>query len=756
MALIEIEMLEQRFNQLVHLLVSAGPIPIGILSGLGVSRLIAEFTWNRVEVGHAPPGFVPPVGVLTARCEVTLRHVSTDELDVDPNAVGTTTRATSWVNISANTSSLMIDLLAVEVPAAPTQFFTPQIRIARHQIDQLEELEELGIDGIAAALLLFRDGIVTVRFATRATDPIQSVPLNLLAGVGDEWAIRLSGELFTDALLAALQKTLAKPPGGTTVEDAPTAFWGVKGGSFAAIGSVGLEKKDACPGLFGDVDISVTVDVALTPSANFAVVPPQLDLTLQLSSNASDWDALRCWLGSFGLGSALLGFIAGPIVGPVFAGLALLISSISTLIIVGEKVRLDAGKEVSGTDVEDFTPTSSTSTTATFIRHVDLPSLNDSVESATTGPLGMLISGRILLLPAIHEVTFTPNGGALVGTLRNSFDCGRRTWQQETEVQDILIEDRADVLGRDLGRVPVTVFKSSAATPPDLWSVEYPVPSPQQLVAIRGSKKVKPGDTGRVYLHTSAGIRRFDIPAVPPLAAPTQQETIAAVAQCARKERVFTPREELEWLIDPPPFDFGYPALRQWLFTFAELPAATRIVIHRVSDGVRSQAMEFTAEHAGEASLEFITDPATNLFMEHNQDVIAAGRLLQRWVIPTEMIDIREPGLQLMRSGSMIAVAQRGGVFAHDLETGSNMRQPGELRLTKLATGGLEVMQQTRRHLSRGLARKGPGQIAREIAPGALPFSLTLPGGKVAALYENKLFIGIPWQPSSIIMAPRQ
>jgi hypothetical protein len=62
MALIEVEMIAARFNQLVQLLTSAGPIPIGILHGLGPERLIAEFTWNQVGVGLAPPASVPHLG----------------------------------------------------------------------------------------------------------------------------------------------------------------------------------------------------------------------------------------------------------------------------------------------------------------------------------------------------------------------------------------------------------------------------------------------------------------------------------------------------------------------------------------------------------------------------------------------------------------------------------------------------------------------------------------------------------------------
>ena len=84
MALIEVELLVERFSQFVQFVAATGPIPIGTVSALGPSRLIASFGWNQVTVGPAPPGFVVPSGALTARCDVTLRHVSTAQLDPPP------------------------------------------------------------------------------------------------------------------------------------------------------------------------------------------------------------------------------------------------------------------------------------------------------------------------------------------------------------------------------------------------------------------------------------------------------------------------------------------------------------------------------------------------------------------------------------------------------------------------------------------------------------------------------------------------
>ena len=316
------------------------------------------------------------------------------------------------------------------------QWFAQPTLVARRRVPAV------GGTNLAAAALILRDDIVTRRFATRATDSLQATPLNMLATIGDEWAIRLSGEFFTEQLLQSLQGALATPPAGTTIEDSPSASWGVKDGNWAAIGQVGLE-EDACPGLLGDVDSSITVDVAFTPSANITPPPPQpprLNLTLRLSSDVSDWDAFRCWLGSGGLASAILGYIATPIIGPGAGGIGFLAGGIISLVVVAETVLLDAGKEITGTSINNFTLVSSSSTTATYTSQNNLPTLvttapngtsNGQIRAATTGPHGMLISGTVLYLAANHNVTFVPNGGALASALKNSYDCGRGTWLRE-------------------------------------------------------------------------------------------------------------------------------------------------------------------------------------------------------------------------------------------------------------------------------------------------------------------------------------
>jgi hypothetical protein len=750
MALIEIELLSSKFNQLVQFLASAGPIPIGVLTALGPNRLIAEFTWNSVSVGAAPPGFNVPAGTLTASCAVSIRHVSTAELDADPNATGLTTQATAFVRISATTSLLSVDLLAIDIANNPLQSFAATRPIARFPIP----VPPIPGVTLAGAALLLSGGVVTLRFATRATDSLEGMPLNLLFTTGgDEWAIRLSGELFVEQLLARLQQFVGDPQSDLTIEDPATASWGMRDGNWAAIGSIGIEKEDACPP-FGDpeilgdildpVDLSITINVVLTPSANMTPVPPRLNLNLHVSSDVSDWDTFRCWLAGGGSASALVGEVVTVALGPAMGGLSLLAGAISSLIAVAETVRLRAGNDVTERNIQDFTQVSSSSTTATYAGGMNLPTLvrqvgnqtNGSTSPPTTGPFGMLISGSIQFWMAQHKVTFKPNGGTLTSQLQNSYNCDRERWEHEAKIQEITIEDLPFVpLAGDLNRILVTIFPSSVATPSQLWSIEETFPELEQLVRVFGTSTVNTGDTGRVYLHTSAGIRRFDIQPLPNAAPPTQPQIIAAVAKCARASRMFTRLDELHWLFDPPPYDFGFPPLRQWLFTFAELPPGTRIDIHRVAGGVRGNRLAtVVGERGGNASFELITNADEELVLEHNQEVISEGRLLQRWIIPTEIIDTGVRGRTLRRSESLISIMDGHGTFTHDLETGRPLNRP--------------LMHE---EASRFEAERYSDKQQSEIPS----FSLTLRGGKVAALFEDKLVLGIPWESFRVVLKKR-
>jgi hypothetical protein len=197
--------------------------------------------------------------------------------------------------------------------------------------------------------------------------------------------------------------------------------------------------------------------------------------------------------------------------------------------------------------------------------------------------------------------------------------------------------------------------------------------------------------------------------------------------------------------------------LRQWLFTFAELPAGTRLTVHRVRDGVRGDpALHLVADRSGEASFELVTDAAGELVLEHTHASSAQGHMLQRWLLPTTVVDVVREGRGLVRSGSTLIVLQPDGLVEYDMSTGRTKRRLGRLRVQRLETGRLEIVEEIRRSIDgetvgRAAALLDPAGSGHETPTHAPPFSLTLRDGKVAALFENRLVIGRPWQAPRVV-----
>src|SRR4029079_15598113 len=141
------------------------------------------------------------------------------------------------------------------------QRFSPPVDIGLRALNEIA-----GAGAPTAAAVLLWEEIVTIRFVTSPLDNLFATPLNVLADTGNNWAIRMSPEVFTDNVLRTFQEGLNPLPSGTSIEDPAEAAWVERDGAWRVSGSIGVEKEDACPGLFGDVDMSVTIDVLFTPT----------------------------------------------------------------------------------------------------------------------------------------------------------------------------------------------------------------------------------------------------------------------------------------------------------------------------------------------------------------------------------------------------------------------------------------------------------------------------------------------------------
>jgi hypothetical protein len=614
------------------------------------------------------------------------------------------------------------------------QRFNPPIEVG------FRSLGDLGAAGAPVAATMFLQGpIVTLRFGTGHQDNLLAPPLNLLTNTGNNWLIRLSPEVFTSTVLEALEAGLHPLPAGTTVEDSPEVGWGEHDGTWRVSGSVGVEKEDACPGLLGDVDISVAIDVSFTPTPNAAL--SVLDLALRLESDASDWDSLRCWLGSVGgLISLGLAFVSLPV--GFFAG-------VGTLLYAANKVKEMAGAALADTNLGPrFQKVGSDETSVSYAGQLPLPALG-RIDQATTGPHGLVVMGMQAFLPADRVVTYTPDTLNLKTRWHQHYVCKEHAWHSSLLIEGVGITDTASIGSQEYAKVPITVFSTSSVKPADSWKIEPAAGATleQYVMVSRKSGGILNGSFGgRLYVHTSSGIRSYDIDPIPLRLAPSNSATSIAEVNCRTFARDWTKLEQLVWLVDPPAWDLGLAPLRQWQLTVSEVPEGASITLRRQRGGRAYGApISVTASHAASLAIEVITDAGTQLALEHTLSTPPEALLQQRWLLPQRMIHLGAPARQIGRERDQLAVATALGVTTHDLRTGRQSAHISDVARLERREGRLYAVEN---HSYRVGESSNAGVEARTIAKESAfvpPFSVTLRDGRVAGAWEDKLVIARVW-----------
>jgi hypothetical protein len=777
MGLIELEFNELLFRTITDLMLTAAPIPFPTLDTLGSDRLISGMAWSHTVLGLAPPGYAVPPGTLSARADLKIRHVSVAELDLNPHAFSET-NAIGWLLLRPSLTRLHVDAIQIDVAGGAPHVFSPQLPVGFQRMDVSAAAGGLG--ALLGSSLVHTENVVTFRLVTDPTDDLLAPGANRLNEVpnGGNWLLRISGEVLASQLRDRLTASVSPPPAGTVVEDASSAAWTTVDtglSPWGVFGSVGLKKEDACPGIFS-VDISVAVEATLT----FQVLENDKKLKIQLvvGSNVSDWDSFRCWAGTGGLGSIVLGAITHPLVGVAEA--------IASLAYVGEMIRIEAGSGVVGHGVGgDMTKVSSTSTSATYESVMNLP-VPGMIRSGAVDGSGVVVASSVLALAADHRVVFSPDGGTLSGRWSGHYSCGNHEWEQTYDQEGVSISDEALVGGSHFATVPVTVWPATTTvTPSGQWAMEISTgPQVTAYVGITSPGDPSPGQSGRAYVHTSAGVRVFDIAAVtnrPELPAPGLLK--AYELSCRKFLREWGAWMKLLWLVDPPPFDYGYPPVRQWLLAIGEVPEGTSLSVHtQRGDEQTSRAIDVTSSRRGSIELELVTDDETDLLVESEIDEAPTGTYFaQRWLLPVQSVELPGPPTALARTGGQIVCLAGGRLVTWDppmtevievpLDEIVGLIQDGR-RILVWGAGGLHlvangVMRQLSDQPIQSAARDESGvwltmgdrivslredrvvdlpDAVHDLRPemvSAPPLSLRFRDGKVAAAYANQLILAV-------------
>lgn len=306
------------------------------------------------------------------------------------------------------------------------------------------------------------------------------------------------------------------------------------------------------------------------------------------------------------------------------------------------------------------------------------------------------------------------------------------TPNQLSRISPTASDDRAVAGTRTLKYLPVAIFPTSTfrrvggpirhggSATAGYWFIEapsYPIGGP--VVTPRRTAPPPPVEHMHFFLHTRAGIRRYDIgPAGAAPEAPSQIQLAFYEVNCHLRTRDWTKREQLQWLLDPPPGEYGIRALRQSMLTFRNLPPRGSLRIEQV--GGRRPVGPQLRTFGGSASgvIELVTDEETELVIEHDLgDSDAEVRIAQRWLLPTQVIRLAQPAENI---GS-VAVA-------------------GRQRMATVTAGG-----RTQTLGVEGLTHGGECAPSKRASQAGSVLSVSLPNGEVVAAWEDHLVVAVPW-----------
>jgi hypothetical protein len=255
----------------------------------------------------------------------------------------------------------------------------------------------------------------------------------------------------------------------------------------------------------------------------------------------------------------------------------------------------------------------------------------------------------------------------LAGSWHGAYSCTSSEFVQEYLTAGVEVTDLTQAYQQPDIRVPVTVFGTSTVIPGAGWSLSAPAPAIDQYVEVHarkapGASKAKSHPTtGRAYIHTSAGLRRYTlgpIPAAPPRPDAVQMEVMRL--NCSGFSKWFTPQEKLHWQEEQPAIDHGIDPMRQWQLTISELPEGASIELHtaRTLQAGQTPLVSLHASRPGAAVIEVLTDAATEIVLDHNLKEPPAGgaRMSQRWLLPRTIVELPQQPRTMKRFGSTLEI----------------------------------------------------------------------------------------------------
>jgi hypothetical protein len=649
-AIIDLEFTEQTFTKLVWALVAGrAAVPFGTLESLGPDRLIGSVAWPKEPVFEtaAVPGVSVRPGELLLRYEVQLSHVSVNELRLNPSTPGVPESGQAWFLVSSSVAGMKINFVAYSLVAGTVQ------KLTSAQTFGLVALPELPVKVFRTAVV--RDGMsVALRLGTAFADNLLSGPGGFLAArnaAGEDsatWGLHIPEGVFLQLIGTQLDDALAGLGSNITVEDPLSINWRIQDdGKWGVSATVGLLKQDACPGIFGSVSISVELraNASFTPRTDTS---NHLDIRLVTATAASDWDSFRCFLGS---GGVITGLTA--LINPFLA----LGVGVGTLVMIGDVISDEAVKPLhEKSRVGPLTKVSDTSDGAIYSQSINLPTKpvpGTLEQTLRMGPNGLDLFGSTIIPPLQHAVAFAPKSGNLSGVdWRSRINCSLRSIDWTFSFKPIWVTDTVTAYGFKHETIPVYPFTTTTSDVLGTGAGLVEVVGSTMKV---GGGLMRPGDTGWLVLHTTAGVRLFTLGPVP--AQPVSPDIKRVIDKFCDTQHVLVAVidiPQLKFEAPKPMFEYGFEALQQWQFVLGDLREDTQVVV--AQDGRELLSSTRLAVEGGRAVGQVVTaGSAADLSVRGSAPFGFAAA--HRWLVPFAEIQLPSPARSLTQ--------QDGGVVVH-------------------------------------------------------------------------------------------
>ncbi|MGC5327871.1 hypothetical protein [Brevibacillus sp. SYSU BS000544] len=365
-------------------------------------------------------------------------------------------------------------------------------------------------------------------------------PVNLLNG--GSWAMLADARIFQEEATNKIRKGLANVA-KFKLRRGPSVSWDPRGPALDI--SFGGELIDACPFFIDDIDMDVEAKIRAVLSVPMTNV---LRTHYHIDAAASDIvEEVACAVTAAllwpGVGAILFDrdkidlpkFLLGALIGPLIR----LIAAIFTIETQGleDDISRDLGSNCKKQNDENYECDDNINLTLSGLGgRLNLMTIRGVPQGPVLG--GVVVNQRELPPGGIISVDVIPFEWTVEGRCRSGFSIVNKATILVAVQPPValcsarIIDDPLDEFTLTIGNNEVTIrpkFK------PEYVNNPYPC---------------------HVRLITTRGVRTITIP--PPQAITGQEarelerERVVAIASCYRWERPITPRQEIEWLIDPP------------------------------------------------------------------------------------------------------------------------------------------------------------------------------------------------------------